>query len=122
MAPSAYNLTFQRPVVAEVTGRVYGIRGKPVTGALFGLGEAAPNPVSDVIGTIGSTISDFIGTLTGAKAQAQAQAQAVELARLQATRGIAEAQASSQLWGKALPWVAVGAVGLFGLVFLVARK
>lgn len=115
-------LTFARPIAAQETQLgvlAHAAAQQAVTGPRF---ASALSGLADVGTDVGNFFSNILGTITGAKGQAESQERALELARINAQRDVAEAQASAQLWGASLPYVVVGAVGLVGLVVWATRR
>jgi hypothetical protein len=122
---------FQKPVAFE-TMKPYsygGASGGPASA--YGLGRLGRR--SGPLGTLGDWASDLVGavsqsviaavdTISGQKATREAQQRALQLAQIQAQEKIAQAQASSLTVQKAAPYVAIGLIGLVGLVVFAKRK
>ena len=112
------NLRGGRPDLAVATsGAAFGGYRMQRSG-LSGLGDW----FSDAVGSVGGAVTGIVDGVTGrgaARDQAQAAAQ---VAAIQAQARIAEANASSQLWGQALPALGIAVAAAVGLGLIVVLK
>ncbi len=95
------------------------------TGSFGGLGQLgadAGDAISKVLSTVHGGFMDFVGIFTGQPAQEKARQDALFLAQLQQQQALAEAQARSEGWGKAAPWLAVGGAVVAVAVVMAARR
>lgn len=98
-----------------------GVTSASAGGAFAGLGNVGTD-ISNIIGSVAGGASNIIDSLTGRGAARDQADAAARVAALQAQARAAEAQSSSELWGRALPAVAIAGAAALALGLIVILK
>lgn len=98
-----------------------GVAAAAAGGSFAGFGNVGTD-ISNVIGAVAGGASNIIDSLTGRGAARDQAAAAARVAELQAQARTAEAQSSTELWGRALPAIAIAGAAALALGLVVVLK